>query len=76
MNEDFLGVALGLLIVAGTIVFALAVTIAWSAFVGWLVVFVAGIFFTIPPMTFWHYLAIGIVISWFMPKPAVIQQRK
>jgi hypothetical protein len=76
MNEDFLGVALGCLIVAAAVVFGVAIGAAWSAFVGWLLVFVAGIFFTIPPMTFWHYLAIGIVISWFMPKPAVIQQRK
>lgn len=76
MNEDLFATGLGCLLGVGAIVLAIAVGLSWSVFVGWLIMFVAGIFFVVPPMTVWHYLAIGIVINWFMPKPAVVQSKK
>jgi len=36
------------------------------AALGAIIVFVISIFVVVPPITFWHYLAIGFVISLFI----------
>jgi hypothetical protein len=49
--------------------------IAWNTMIGFLIINFIALFTPMPPMLWWHYFVVGMVLNLFMPKPITIKSK-